>query len=133
MSESATAANDAAISVALFHYAMKHKRDYKNLTVMGLSGASHGDSLSCMSVSDEYFSKGLPTYEWPKAPLPVMIQPFNQNKKANDEEEARCLAEAAKIIEQQRASGKDVGAIIVEPISGLANNQATPTYYKKLR
>lgn len=133
LSESATAANDAAIGVALFHYAMKHKRDYKNLTVMGLTGASHGDSISAMSCSDEYFSKGLPTYDWPKAPLPNMIQPFNTNKKANEEEERRCIEEAAKIIESQRASGKDVGAIIIEPIAGLANMQAAPTYYKKLR
>ena len=100
---------------------------------MGLTGASHGNSISALSCSDPYFSKGLPTFEWPLAPLPQLVQPFIENTQANIDEETRCIEAAAKIIEQQRAVGKDVGAIIVEPIAGLANQQATPTYYKKLR
>ena len=76
LAESATAANDAAIGVALYHYAVRHKRDYKNLTVMGLTNASHGDSISTMSCSDPCFRQGVPTYSWPLAPLPVMKQPF---------------------------------------------------------
>ena len=62
-----------------------------------------------------------------------MIQPFIENTKANADEEQRCIDAAAKIINDQRAAGKDVGAIIVEPIASLANMQAAPTYYKKLR
>jgi hypothetical protein len=36
LSDSASSANDKAISVALFAYAIKHEANYKNLTVMGL-------------------------------------------------------------------------------------------------
>jgi len=79
LSDSATSANDAAIGVALFHYAMKNKRDYKSLTVMGLSGASHGDSVSTLSCSDPLFRNGLPAYDWPLAPLPEIHYPFSQN------------------------------------------------------
>lgn len=100
---------------------------------MGLSGASHGNSLSTMSCSDPVFNKGLPTFEWPLAPLPHMVQPFIENNKVNADEEQRCIDAAAKIIQNQRDAGKDVGAIIVEPIAGHANLQAAPTYYKKLR
>lgn len=121
LSENSTAANDAALGVALFHYAMKHKRDYKNLTVMGIEGSNHGDSISTLSCSDAHFRKGLPSYDWPVAPLPNMVQPFIENTKANADEIDRCIDAAAKIIEQHRAAGKDVGAIIVEPIASLAN------------
>lgn len=133
LSDSATSANDAAISIALFRYAVQHKRDYKNLTVMGLSGSNHGDSISLKSCSDPQFSKGLPTYNWPVAPLPEVVQPFAQNAHANAQEEDRCIEAAAKIIASHKAEGKDVGAIIVQPISSHENRQATPTYYKKLR
>ena len=34
---------------------------------------------------------------------------------------------------ERRAAGKDVAAIIVEPISGIGMRSATPTFYKKLR
>lgn len=89
---------------------------------MGLSGASHGNSISTLSCSDPEFRNGAPTYSWPIAPLPKIVQPFIENAKANAQEEQRCLEEAANIIKQQRDAGKDVGAIIVEPIAGLANN-----------
>lgn len=91
MSDSATSANDAALSIALFHYSMKHKRDYKSLTVMGLSGANHGESISAKSCSDAIFSKGLPTFDWPIAPLPEMKYPYAQNSIVNAQEEDRCI------------------------------------------
>lgn len=133
LTDSSTSANDAAISAALVSYAMKHKHDYKNLTVMGLTSASHGDSISTLSCSDPAFRKGIPTYSWPIAPLPELKYPYTENTKANEAEEQRCLEAALNIIKDQRAAGKDVGAIIVEPIGGLGNKQATPLYYKKLR
>lgn len=96
---SATDANDAAISTALMHYAMRNKADYKNLTVMGLSGASHGDSIATMSCSDAHFrSANAPTYEWPQAPLPEVKYPFTHHTAENQAEEERCLNAAAKII-----------------------------------
>lgn len=76
LSDSSTSANDEAIGVALFSYAMKHKRDYKNLTVMGLSGATHGESISTLSCSDPALRKGLPTFNWPIAPLPQVQYPY---------------------------------------------------------
>lgn len=38
-----------------------------------------------------------------------------------------------KIIEAKRAEGGAVGAIIVEPISSIENQIATPNFYRKLR
>jgi len=130
----ATAANDSAISVALFAYAMKNEKNYKNLCVMGLEGSSHGNSIAAISCSDPSVNtNNAPTFDWPVAPLPNIKYPFTHHAHANAAEEQRCLDAAANIIKQRRDAGKDVGAIIVEPISALGNKLATPMYYKKLR
>ena len=133
LSDSATSANDAAIGIALFRYAMKNKKKYQNLTVMGVEGGCHGESVSTLSCSDAAFRKGLPVYDWPIAPLPKMRYPFAENSHHNASEEQRCIEAAANMINEQKSKGADVGAIIVQPIGALANAQATPTYYKKLR
>lgn len=66
---------------------------------MGLSGANHGESISAKSCSDAIFSKGLPTFDWPIAPLPEMKYPYAQNSIVNAQEEDRCIQEAAKMIQ----------------------------------
>lgn len=43
------------------------------------------------------------------------------------------MSAVSELIKSKRAAGKDVGAIIIEPITSLGNHQATPSYYKKLR
>lgn len=62
-----------------------------------------------------------------------MKLPYAPNENQNREEEQRCLDEVKKIIEQRRADSKDVGAIIIEPITGYGNYAATPLFYKGLR
>ena len=116
-------------------FAMKHRKDnYASLSVMGVEGASHGQTVATLSVSDAGANvANVPTYDWPVAPLPKLKYPLAQNEKANTEEEDRCLDVAKKTIEQRRAAGQDVAAIIVEPISSFGTRQATPRYYKRLR
>lgn len=117
-----TSANDAAISVALFAYAMKHEKNYKNLTVMGIEGSSHGNSIATMSCSDPSVNtNNAPTFDWPLAPMPQLKYPYTHHAHANTAEENRCLNAAANMIKEHRDAGKDVGAIIVEPISDLGN------------
>lgn len=95
----ATSANDGAISVALMAYAMKHGRNYKTLCVMGLEGSSHGDSIATISCSDPSVNiNNAPTFDWPVAPLPKMQYPFTHHTHANAAEEQRCLEAAAQII-----------------------------------
>jgi len=131
---SATSANDAAISVALLAYAFKHDKNYKNLVVMGLEGSSHGNSIATISCSDpKTNTNNAPTFNWPVAPLPKLQYPYTHHAHANTAEENRCLEAAIKLIKKHRDAGTDVGAIIVEPISEVENRQATPVYYKKLR
>lgn len=122
-------ANEQALSVALFKYAVQHKRDYKSLSVMGVAHGSHGNSIAAISASDVANK----AYDWPTAPLPEVQYPYNHFERDNIAEENRCIEVAKKIINQRRAAGKDVGAIIVEPITANGYRMAAPTYYKKLR
>lgn len=132
---SSTTANEMALSTAITHYAMRNgMQNYGNLSVMGFEGASHGESVATLSVSDAAVNAaGVPTYNWPVAPLPKMQYPMPMHEAENAAEEERCLQAARELIKQRRDAGCDVAAMIVEPISSFENRQATPAYYKKLR
>lgn len=51
----------------------------------------------------------------------------------NRNEEDRCLDQVRSIIKERRETKRDVGAIIIEPITSYNNAMATPYYYRKLR
>jgi len=88
-----TSANETAVSVALMTYAMKHKRDYKSLTVLGFENGSHGQSVAMLSCSDNRVNQaGVATYDWPTAALPQLKYPLAANDKSNQAEEDRCVA-----------------------------------------
>ena len=131
---SATAANEAAIQAAFGHYAAKHDRSSESLCALGFEFGSHGQSQLTLSCSDPAVNLNQePTHEWPMAPLPKLILPYAANEQANEEEVQRCLDEARLIIEQRRAHSQDVGAIIIEPVTGYGNHAAAPSFYKGLR
>ncbi len=73
-----SSANDAAISVALFAYAVKHdSANYKQLSVLGFENSSHGYSIAGLSCSDASTNKNnCPTFKWPIAPLPKLKYPL---------------------------------------------------------
>ena len=132
---SSTTANEVAISTAIMGFAMRHKKEnYGSLSVMGFQGASHGQSVATLSISDDGANyASLPTYDWPTCPLPQLKYPLAMNEKSNIEEEDRCLDAAKKTIEQRRAEGRDVAAIVIEPVSSFGTQLATPRFYKELR
>jgi 4-aminobutyrate aminotransferase-like enzyme len=43
------------------------------------------------------------------------------------------LNEFIRIIKEQKDQGKDVAAIIIEPITAINNEMATPYFYRELR
>jgi 4-aminobutyrate aminotransferase-like enzyme len=129
-----TSANETAVSVALMSYAMKHKRDYKSLTVLGFENGSHGQSVAMLSCSDNRVNQaGVATYDWPTAALPQLKYPLAANDKSNQAEEDRCVASFEAQISQQRDAGNDVGAVIIEPITSFENKSGTPVFYKRIR
>jgi 4-aminobutyrate aminotransferase len=54
------------------------------------------------------------------------------NEHWNEAEEERCLEEVRKTI-QSKGHWGDCGAIVVEPISSIKNQMATPRFFKSLR
>ena len=48
----------------------------------------------------------------------------------NKKEEDRCLDEVKRIISERKGQGKDVAALIIEPITGINNQIATPYFYR---
>ena len=73
------------------------------------------------------------TFDWPRAPFPKMKYPMAKYDQENRAEEDRCLDAVRNIIKQRRDARKDVGAIIIEPISAYENQMATPNFYRTLR
>ena len=132
---SSSGANELALSTAIMQFAMANRKDnYADLSVMGFSKASHGCTVATLSCSDAGANMGnVPTYDWPVSDLSISRLPFAANEQANMEEEARCLEVARQTIQDRRAAGKDVAAIIVEPISSLDMRSATPSFYKSIR
>lgn len=133
---SSTSANEAALTTAMINYVMAHGKQggFANFGILGFSNGAHGSSVATLSCSDPAVNvSNVPTYDWPVAPLPDIQYPYAANEHENIAEEQRCLEETSRIIQERRDAGKDVAAMIVEPISGLGMNNATPNFYKGLR
>ena len=130
-----TTANEVCLSTAIMQFAMKNqKTNYSDLCVLGFEKGAHGSSIATLSCSDSAANSGnVPTYDWPIAPLPNIQYPYAANEHANIAEEERCIDATRRLIKQNRDAGKDVAAMIIEPISGLEMRNATPAFYKKLR
>jgi 4-aminobutyrate aminotransferase/(S)-3-amino-2-methylpropionate transaminase len=85
---------------------MDHFKNYKTLSVMGLEGSSHGNSIATLSCSDKSANKNnSPTFNWPIAPLPQIKYPYTHHTVHNEAEEKRCLEAAKKIIFERKAAG----------------------------
>jgi 4-aminobutyrate aminotransferase/(S)-3-amino-2-methylpropionate transaminase len=130
-----TQANEAALLNAVAKHARDNNvSDASKLTVLGFKNGYHGNSIGTLSCSDSAANvQGVPTFDWPKAPFPEMKYPMAEYEHENRREEDRCLDEVRKIISSQRDHGKDVAALIIEPITALNNQMATPYFYKQLR
>ena len=61
-----------------------------------------------------------------------MKYPLAYNQKANAEEENRCV-QVLKDLCDSMEGGTKVAAIVMEPMSSIGQEMATPTFYKKVR
>lgn len=132
--KTAAEANELAVAVALQHYAEDNNMTVGQLCVLGFDNAHHGSTTATLSFSaTDANVAGLPAFPWPKAEYPQLKYPFAQYEQENIEEENRCVGVVQSIIDAKRAEGGAVGAIVVEPISSIGNQFATPNFYRKLR
>ena len=122
-------ANELAIAAALTHFAKANSTTVSGLSVLGFDNSNHGQTTATLSCSSpDANPEKLPAFPWPKGEYPQLKYPLAQYQHENLAEEDRCLDGVKKSI----AAG-NVGAMIVEPISSLGNQMATPYFYRKLR
>ena len=96
------------------------------MSVLGFNNGFHGQTTATLSCSsNDANPKNLPVFPWPKAEFPLLRYPLAQNEKYNRSEEERCLTNFKSIL-----ASNTVGAVIIEPISGINGQIATPNFYK---
>ncbi|XP_038064715.1 4-aminobutyrate aminotransferase, mitochondrial-like isoform X2 [Patiria miniata] len=106
-------------------------------TVLSFDGAFHGRTLGCLTLthSKPMFRVDIPTMNnWPVAPFPRLKYPLEEYTTENKAEEERCLKAVAEIMEKGQAGGRDVAAMIVEPIqSEGGDHHASPYFFQQLQ
>uniref|UniRef100_UPI00398E5A04 4-aminobutyrate aminotransferase, mitochondrial isoform X2 n=1 Tax=Pristiophorus japonicus TaxID=55135 RepID=UPI00398E5A04 len=107
-----------------------------DITILSFMGGFHGRTFGCLSAthSKAVHKLDIPAYDWPAAPFPKLKYPLEQFVRENGREEARCLEEVEDLIVKFRKRGRNVAAIIVEPIqSEGGDNHASDDFFRKLR
>lgn len=107
-----------------------------SLSLMSFHGAFHGRTLGALSTThSKYIHKiDIPAFDWPVASFPQYRYPLEENKRENDAEDNRCLAEVEDLFAQFSKKGKPVAGIVVEPIQAEGgDNEASPHFFQELQ
>lgn len=107
-----------------------------NLSILSFHGAFHGRTFGCLSTthSKAIHKIDVPAFDWPIASFPKYRYPLEDNKRENDDEDRRCLAEVEDLIVKYKKKGIPVAGIVVEPIqSEGGDNEASPEFFQKLQ
>nr|CAD7265583.1 unnamed protein product [Timema shepardi] len=119
------------------------------LSILSFHGAFHGRTLGVLSTThSKYIHKiDIPAFDWPIASFPQYKYPLEENKRENEAEDKKCLAEVSKdnysspiaslvedLIVQYKKKGIPVAGIVVEPIqSEGGDNEASPQFFQQLQ
>uniref|UniRef100_A0A0K3CHQ2 4-aminobutyrate aminotransferase n=1 Tax=Rhodotorula toruloides TaxID=5286 RepID=A0A0K3CHQ2_RHOTO len=107
-----------------------------DLVAMSFKSAFHGRLFGSLSLtrSKAIHKLDIPAFDWPAISWPTMKYPLEEYASENAEAEARTIALVEETIIAQKKKGKDVAALIVEPIqSEGGDNHASPSFFKALR
>nr|CAD7429059.1 unnamed protein product [Timema monikensis] len=106
------------------------------LSILSFHGAFHGRTLGVLSTThSKYIHKiDIPAFDWPIASFPQYKYPLEENKRENEAEDKKCLAEVEDLIVQYKNKGIPVAGIVVEPIqSEGGDNEASPQFFQQLQ
>lgn len=104
-----------------------------NMSIMSFRSGFHGRLFGSLSTtrSKPIHKLDIPAFDWPQGPFPQLKYPLHEHERENQEEEARCLAEAEEVMTTFHSP---VAAIIVEPVqSEGGDNHASPAFFQGLR
>ncbi|XP_020282456.1 4-aminobutyrate aminotransferase, mitochondrial [Pseudomyrmex gracilis] len=106
-------------------------------SIMSFKGAFHGRTLGCLSTThSKYIHKlDIPAFDWPIATFPQYKYPLEENKRENQQEDKRCLAEVEELFEKyEKEKQVPVAGVIIEPIqSEGGDNHASPEFFQELQ
>jgi 4-aminobutyrate aminotransferase/(S)-3-amino-2-methylpropionate transaminase len=105
-------------------------------TILSFDGGFHGRTFGALATthSKPIHKLDVATFDWPIAPFPRLRYPRHEHEAANAAEEMRCLGETDEIMLRQRAIGRDVAAVVVEPVQGEGgDNHASAAFFIGLR
>lgn len=76
----------------------------------------------------------IPAFDWPISNFPRYKYPLKEHAAYNKQQDKDCLIDVAKRIQLQKNSGRDVAAMIVEPIQSEGGDfHASPDFFKGLQ
>lgn len=150
-----SSANENAFKAAMIHYENQRRGDdlthtneelsscmvnqgpgCSQTTILSFTGAFHGRTFGALAAthSKPIHKLDVATFDWPVAPFPKLKYPLADNTAENAAEEARCLEQVDEVMRAQKTNGRDVAAIIVEPVQAEGgDNHATPSFFLALR
>ncbi|KAK3728626.1 hypothetical protein QZH41_011700 [Actinostola sp. cb2023] len=105
-------------------------------TAMSFHGGFHGRTFGALTLtrSKAIHKVDIPCFDWPVAPFPKLKYPLEEFKKENAAEEERCLNVVSEIITSWNEKGRNVAALIVEPIQAEGgDNHASPEFFRSLQ
>lgn len=108
-----------------------------DLSILSFNGGFHGRLMGCLSTthSKAIHKVDIPAFDWPVATFPHLKYPLEEHQAANEAEEARCLDEVDRLLEENQAQSKSrIAGMIIEPIQAEGgDNHASPAFFRSLR
>nr|NVI72034.1 putative 4-aminobutyrate aminotransferase, mitochondrial-like protein [Cucujiformia] len=106
------------------------------LSLLSFHGGFHGRTFGALSTthSKAIHKLDIPSFDWPIAHFPRYKYPLEDNRKENDTEDAKCLAEIEELFEKYKKKDIPVAGVVVEPIqSEGGDNEGTPKFFQGLQ
>jgi len=105
-------------------------------TILSFTGAFHGRTFGALSAthSKPIHKLDVAAFDWPVTQFPQLQYPLDEHAAANAAEEQRCLDAVDAVMREQKAAGRDVAGVIVEPVQAEGgDNHASPAFFLGLR
>lgn len=102
-----------------------------NLVALSFKSAFHGRLFGSLSLtrSKAIHKLDIPAFDWPAVSFPKIKYPLEDFEAENAESESRAIAEVEECIVEWAKKGKNVAALIVEPIqSEVCSTEATISF-----
>ncbi|KRY36641.1 4-aminobutyrate aminotransferase, mitochondrial [Trichinella spiralis] len=106
------------------------------LSVISFQGGFHGRTMACLSCthSKAIHKVDMPALDWPMASFPRYKYPLDEHADYNRNEDQQCLAEVQQLMEVYKQRGRDVAAVLVEPIQAEGgDNFASKEFFTDLQ